>query len=110
MTRKEMEKMEVSTKPLQLNKQAFFRDLGYRPHQGQREIHVSPASRRIVACGVRWGKTLCAAMEGLVAAMEPKARSFGWVVAPTYDLSDKVFREIVIFVTQRLRHRIVSLK
>src|SRR5262245_10578336 len=92
------------------NKEAFFRDLSYEPHPGQEEIHASAASRRIVACGVRWGKTLCAAMEGLAAAMEPKDRSMGWVVAPTYDLADKVYREIVLIAASHLRHRIVTLK
>jgi hypothetical protein len=93
-----------------LDKCALFRDLGYAPHPGQRQVHASRASRRIVACGVRWGKTLCAAMEGLAAALEPNERSIGWVVAPTYDLADKVFREMVIIVAERLRHRIVTLK
>jgi len=53
---------------------------------------------------------LCAAMEGLSAAMEPKKRSMGWVVAPTYELADKVFRELVILVAENLRHRIITLK
>jgi len=51
------------------NKAALFADLGYRPHPGQQAVHDSPASRRVLACGVRWGKTLCAAMEGLAAAL-----------------------------------------
>ncbi len=92
------------------SKPSFFRSVGYRPHPGQVEIHKSRAPRRIVACGVRWGKTLCAAMEGLAAAMEPRARSIGWVVAPTYDLCDRVFREIVVIAAEHLRHRIVTLK
>jgi terminase large subunit-like protein len=95
---------------LRLNKAAFFRALGYEPHPGQWAIHDSPAPRRIVACGVRWGKTLCAAMEGLTAAMQPNKRSMGWVVAPTYDLCDKVFRELVVLAAEHLRHRIVTLK
>src|SRR5213594_1853531 len=93
-----------------LNKQALFRDLGYEPHPGQAEIHASRASRRVVACGVRWGKSLCAAAEALAAAMAPKERSVGWVVGPTYDLSDKVFREIALLVTRHLRHRIVTMR
>jgi hypothetical protein len=102
--------MSLLTSGVRLNKDALFRDLGYSPHPGQLEVHRSTASRRIVACGVRWGKTLCAAMEGLAAAMEPKTKSIGWVVAPTYDLADKVFREMVLIVAQHLRHRIVTLK
>lgn len=93
-----------------LNKRAFFRSLGYKPHPGQVGVHGSRAPRRIVACGVRWGKTLCAAMEGLAAAMEPKERSFGWVVAPTYDLADKVFREIAYISSNHLQHHVLSIK
>lgn len=96
--------------PTRLNKGALFRDLRYEPHPGQREVHESKAPRRVVACGARWGKSLCAAMEALAAAMEPRARSIGWVVAPTYDLAEKIFREIVVLVAQHLRHRIVTLK
>ena len=49
-------------------------------------------------------------MEALAAALEPRDRSMGWVVAPTYDLADKVFREIVVIAAEHLRHRIVTLK
>src|ERR1051325_6723078 len=93
-----------------MHKPALFEMLGYAPHPGQIEIHRSSAQRRIVACGVRWGKTLAAAMEGLAAAMQPADRSVGWVVAPTYDLCDRVFREVAIIAAEHLRHRIVSLK
>jgi len=93
-----------------LNRDAFFEDVGYVPHPGQWEVHRSTASRRVVACGVRWGKTLCAAMEGLAAAMAPAERSVGWVVAPTYDLADRVFREIHFTASNYLPHRVVSLK
>ena len=92
------------------NKRKFFEDLGYEPHEGQQQIHDSTAPRRVVACGVRWGKTLCAAMEGLAAAMEPRARSMGWIVAPSYELANRTFREIVILAASHLRERIVQLK
>lgn len=100
----------IETPSKQLNKLQFFKDLGFEPHAGQLEVHRSTAPRRILTCGVRWGKTLCAAMEGLVAAMQPKDRSFGWVVAPTYELADKVFRELIVLTAEHLRHRIISLK
>lgn len=93
-----------------LSKQRIFADLGYKPHAGQLEVHESQAPRRVLACGVRWGKTLCAAMEGLAAALQPRDRSIGWVVAPTYDLADRVFRELVLVAASHLRHRIVKLQ
>ncbi|MBN1444052.1 MAG: terminase family protein [Planctomycetes bacterium] len=102
--------MAIATVARRLSPAAFFRDMGYQPHPGQWAIHSSTASRRIVACGVRWGKTLCAAMEGLCAAMQPKERSIGWVVAPTYDLADKVYRELIVLAAEHLRHRIIALK
>ena len=93
-----------------LSKDALFRDLGYEPHTGQRAIHDSNARFRIVACGTRFGKTLCAAMEALAAAMQPAERSIGWIVGPTYDLADRVFREIEIVVLEHLRHRLIAKK
>src|SRR5262245_42426426 len=93
-----------------IRKDVFFRDLGYEPHPGQREIHQADAPRRVVACGVRWGKTVCAAMEGLAAAVSPAQRSGGWICAPTYDLADRVFREIQLVATTRLRHRLITMR
>ena len=49
-------------------------------------------------------------MEGLAAAMQPRDRSIGWVVAATYDLAEKVFRELQILVERHLRHRIKTIK
>lgn len=92
------------------DKAAFFRDLQYAPHDGQAKVHASRARYRVVACGVRWGKTVCAAMEGLAAAMAPGKPSIGWVVAPTYDLADRVFREIQLIAMQHLRHHVVSMR
>ncbi len=93
-----------------LRKHELFRMLHYEPHPGQLEIHKSTAPRRIIASGVRWGKTRCAAMEGVAAAMQPAERSIGWCVGPTYDLADRVFREIQVVVLERLRHRIIGIR
>ena len=99
----------TATKP-RLDKERLFRDLGYEPHPGQLEVHRSKAPRRVLACGVRWGKSRCAAMEALAASLEPRDRSFGWVVAPTLDLAEKVFREVVIIAAEHLPHRIITLR
>ncbi len=101
----------TTTRPASsLNKAALFRDLGYRPHSGQVVVHRSRAPRRVLACGVRWGKSLCAAMEAIAAALEPKERSIGWCVAPTYDLADRIFREIQLVVLQHLQPFVIAVK
>lgn len=96
-----------------VDKFEFFRMLGYEPHPVQRQVHLSKAPRRVLSCGVRWGKTKCAAMEACFAAVEPTApRSTirrGWVVAPTYDLADKVFREIVLIFAEHLKPLIIKM-
>jgi len=95
---------------IRLNKTALFEQLGYVPHEGQSLVHRSRAKRRVLACGSRWGKSVCAAMEAIAAAMEPRKRSMTWVVAPTLDLADKVYREVVIVVAEHLKHRLVEIK
>ena len=49
-------------------------------------------------------------MEGLCAALEPRDRSYGWIVAPSLELADKVFREVVLVAAEHLRHRIIVMK
>jgi len=95
---------------MHLSKRALFAGLGYEPHEGQRLVHRSKAKRRVLVAGTRTGKSLCAAMEAIAAAMEPKKRSMGWCVGPTLELADKVYREIVIVAAEHLKHRLVELK
>ncbi len=96
------------TKTTRINKTKLFEVLGYAPHPGQLLVHNSTAPRRILACGVRWGKTLCAAMEGLAAALQPCERSVGWLAAPTYELADRAFKEIEIRVLRHQQHRVLE--
>ena len=95
---------------MRLSKRELFAALGYEPHEGQLLVHRSRAKRRVLACGSRWGKSVCAAMEAVAAAMEPRERSMTWVVAPTLDLAEKVYREVAIVVAEHLRHRIAEVK
>ena len=94
---------------MRINKAALFEDLGYTPHAGQQAIHEAHERVRVVACGVRFGKTTCAAMEGLAAAMAPAPQgSIGWIAAPTYDLADRVFREMRLRAEEHLKPYLVS--
>jgi hypothetical protein len=80
---------------------ALFADLGYTPHSGQWPVHRSPAKRRVCAMGVRFGKTTLAAFETIAFGLEPRARGVGWIVAPTYELSTRVFREVAhVYLTK----------
>ena len=101
--------IQATTEPVRVSKAAVFRLLGYEPHPGQVLVHRSTASRRVLACGVRWGKTMCAAHEAVAALLEPRERSIGWTVGPTYDLSSRCFDLVARIVEDRLRHRVCEL-
>lgn len=96
--------------PEPLDKFRIFETIGYRPHAGQIPVHASMAQRRVLACGVRWGKTRCAAGEAVAASLQPSPPNTfrrGWVCAPTYDLADKAFREIALIFQAQLQPFVV---
>ena len=95
---------------LAVDKLALFRHLGYEPHEGQRKVHQSPAPRRVLACGTRWGKSTCTAYEAVAAALQPAKKSVGWIEAPNYSLSERCFREVISIAAEHLRHRIVKMR
>lgn len=96
----------MNSRGVRLDKAALFEALGYAPHAGQLEIHRSNARFRVVSCGVRFGKSTLAIYECLAEMMAPRAESIGWVVAPTYDLSERIFGRVLAVVNKRLKHRI----
>jgi hypothetical protein len=78
---------------MHIDKFAFFRKIGYEPHVGQLRMHRSPARYRLLACGSRWGKSKCASRELMYAMLKPDSRY--WALSGTYDLANKVFREVL---------------
>jgi hypothetical protein len=93
---------------LTLDKAALFKLVGYEPHAGQRLVHESRASRRVVACGVRWGKTTVAVHEVLSAALAPNDGGIGWVVGPSFDSVDLILVELRSLLNRRFPHRLVE--
>ena len=75
-------------------KQKWFNYTDYVPHNGQNSLHFPEKSARFIVaiCGRRWGKSVAASKEIEVMLNIPKTRS--WVVAPTYQTAEKVFREV----------------
>ena len=67
-------------------------EINYKPHKKQELFHNSKARWRILNCGRRWGKTQCAIGEGLRLSVKPNQR--GWVIAPTFPLSQEDWRTL----------------
>lgn len=98
------------SKRLRLDKLALFARLGYEPHPGQLAVHQSDAPRRVVCCGTRWGKSRVATYEAIAGAMAPCENSVGWIIAPSYVLSDIVYQQVVAVVQEQLAHRVMRIE
>src|SRR5689334_3052267 len=95
-------------KGIELDKNAIFRRIGYQPHAGQARIHASKAKRRSACCGARWGKSEAAAAEVVYASFEPREKGLIWVVAPTLDLTDRIFVRVLNWIQGHFKHRVLS--
>ena len=95
--------------PWVLSRRALFALLEYSPHEGQILMHRSKARRRVLACGTRWGKSRAASMEACAALLAPAESSLGWLVAPTYDLVNRIFIPVADAFSRKLKHRIIEL-
>ena len=75
-------------------KKKLFKFTDYVPHSGQHKLHYPKKDARFVVavCGRRWGKSVSAAKEIECVITQPNKRA--WVVAPTYQTAEKVFREV----------------
>ncbi len=75
-------------------KRGWFDYTSYTPHNGQYSLHYPKKDARFIVaiCGRRWGKSVAASKEIEIMLNIPKTRS--WVVAPTYQTAEKVFREV----------------
>lgn len=87
----------------------FQKIIGWKPHKTQREVikAFDKGKREIVICaGRRWGKSaLCGYLiakkfiELFKEVQEGKRESVKiWIVAPTYELADKVFEYVINFL------------
>ena len=77
-----------------LNKRKLWSLIDYVPTQNQLDVHDSTARFRVNIQGRRSGKSFSAAAEALPYLLTPNTR--GWVVAPNYELCDKVARLIKV--------------
>lgn len=47
-------------------------------------------------------------METLAALLEPNESTLGWLVAPTYDLTDRIFKQVTRIVRTHFQHRVIE--
>ena len=76
---------------LLIRKSSYFHNVGYVPDRVQWDVHNSTARFRVNIQGRRSGKSYSSAKEAETLFLLPKTRQ--WIVAPTYDMGDKIARE-----------------
>lgn len=80
----------------------LYDKIGWRPHDGQRAVILSPARNRVVPAGRRWGKSEVGGHKLFQEALNTrlvksmledigKRREF-WIIGPSYTDSEKEFR------------------
>ena len=82
--------------------------MGYHPTPHQRRIHNSKKRFRVANLGRRSGKSYLAAHEIIPWLLTPNTR--GWIVAPSYNLGQKVAREVKRIVLRELKLPLESKK
>lgn len=79
-----------------LRKDLYFARTGYKPHDGQKEIHYASPRFRVISNGRRWGKTYLGAKEvepcGFTMSRVTGKPQIGWIVGPQYHDAEKEFR------------------
>jgi len=83
--------MQISNKKLQ-------EIVGFKPHEGQSKLIETEAREFVAVCGRRWGKSNACAYKALRQLLIPNQKV--WIVAPTYDLSQKVFHYLIRFLAK----------
>jgi hypothetical protein len=92
-----------------LDKLALFASVGYRPHDIQRAVHASTASRRTFCAGVRVGKSTLCVHEVLAAMLQPGPASRGWIVTPSASTTELIVTPLLALLRTNFAHRIVEL-
>jgi hypothetical protein len=89
-----------------LDKRALFNLLGYAPHRAQHVVHDSRARIRVLACGARFGKSLCSVMELVAFAVAPGPSTRAWIAGPRFEVVDLLLELLLAQLRGGLAHRL----
>ena len=87
--------MEFPTDGKVFQKDKWFEQTGYRPHQGQKQAHYDSTRNRVLSNGRRWGKSMFGGkeMEGMAFVRNFRGEPMrGWIIGPEYSDAEKEFR------------------
>lgn len=88
--------MTLAAKTRKIDDKKLQERVGFHPHVGQQQVLDVDSRMKVLCCGTRWGKSNLAAYIAVRELMKTNKRI--WVVAPTYDLGNKIFTYIEKFI------------
>jgi len=77
-----------------LDEKKLQKKIGWKPHKNQQKILDTNKKHTVICAGRRFGKSMLCGyviVKRVISAIENRENIIIWNVAPTYDLSDKVF-------------------
>ncbi len=88
------------TKNKKLNENKLQAKIGWKPFDKQQDILKAFDEKRDIriAAGTRFGKSMLCAYLALRELLKPDRRV--WIIAPTYDLSQKIFNQMVKWISK----------
>jgi len=84
-----------------MNEKKLQDDIDFHPEGGQEQVEKCESRDIAVCAGRRWGKSKICAYVILRELLKGKKINV-WIVAPTYNLADKVFHWLVIWIVKIL--------
>ncbi len=80
----------------QIQEEQFRQKIRFQPHKCQLEVLAGLKRFNVICAGTRFGKSAICAYIALRAALTPNQHI--WVVAPTYDLTRKIYAYLAKFI------------
>ena len=91
-----------------IDQQKLLQKIDFEPHAGQIPIIESEERETVVCAGRRFGKSAVCGYIVLRELLQPNKRI--WIVAPTYDLTKKVFDYVVQFLAKAAPSQLNNVK
>lgn len=92
----------------EIDEKKLLEKIDFIPHSGQIPVIESSARETVICAGRRFGKSAVCGYIVLRELLKPNKRV--WIVAPTYDLTKKVFDYVIQFLAKAAPSQLNNIK
>jgi len=91
-----------------IDEKKLQKKIAWSPHENQQKILDCQSREKIICAGRRFGKSALCAYEILLEALQPNKRI--WITAPSYELSNIVFDQVLMFLSKAISNEYFKVK